>query len=436
MLVFFTLGALGSWLIFADPLGLGVFSGSAGETAKRATFVEQPTLHQCPMHPEVVQDHPGDCPICGMPLVEIEPEGATADTSDGRIMIDPVQVQNIGVVSVEARRSDIARTSRSVGILDYDSERTHWVNTKYEGWVEDVYVEYVGQEVEQGEPLFEVYSPTLVTTQEEYLQALEYRARVAAGGDTEATRNADRLVKAARERLEHWDVSDGQILRLETEGTVLRRMAVRSPASGVVAEVMNDALEGMRVTPGMNLYRIADLSRVWVHADVVETEIPWMRAGLSASVSIAGNPTESYNGEVLFLYPEVSEDSRTLRVCLEVPNPRRDLRPGMYANVRIEGPTIRDAIVVPQSAIIRSGERNIVFIDLGEGRFEPREIELGVRGRGDLQQVVRGVQPGERVVTQAQFMLDSESRMQEAIEKFRARGSSGSAQPPGSGHVH
>jgi len=187
---------------------------------------------------------------------------------------------------------------------------------------------------------------------------------------------------------------------------------------------MSEALEGMYVKPGMDLYKIADLSTVWVHADIYELDIPWIRKGQPAVVSFRNAPGESYRGKVLFLYPEVSRDTRTLKICVEVPNPQRRLRPGMYADVEVQGPIVKDAVVAPLSAVIRSGERDIVFVDLGQGRFQPREVELGVTGEGDRVQIILGVAAGEAVVTQAQFMLDSESRIQEAIAQFRQRGGS------------
>jgi Cu(I)/Ag(I) efflux system membrane fusion protein/cobalt-zinc-cadmium efflux system membrane fusion protein len=421
------------------------------------------------MHPEVMQDMPGDCPLCGMDLVEIETTAATESAGvrpaasterevlhwyapmdpsyirdepglspmgmklvpryldeatgaeAGVIRIDPVQVQNIGVVTARATREDIARQSRTVGILDFDANGITWINTKFEGWIEKVHVNYVGQEVRRGQPLFEIYSPELVTTQEEYLRALGYRASLGDSGRPEPIRQAESLVRSTRDRLAFWDITDEQIRHLETSGKAQRRLTVTSPADGVVAEVMSEALVGMYVKPGMDLYKIADLSTVWVHADVYEMDLPWVREGQPAVVAFRNDPGRTFHGEVLFLYPEVNRDTRTLQICVEVPNPDRHLRPGMYADVLLQGPPVTGAVVVPQSAVILSGERDILFVDLGEGRFEPREVTLGIRGEGDRVQILKGVAAGEDVVTQAQFLLDSESRIQEAIVKFRRR---------------
>jgi Cu(I)/Ag(I) efflux system membrane fusion protein/cobalt-zinc-cadmium efflux system membrane fusion protein len=423
MIAFFLLGVVLTWFVVANPFGLPFLPAGGPESAHpdHAGHAPDATVYQCPMDPQVVQNEPGDCPICGMALVEVKESASASGSDEGVIRIDPVQVQNIGVVSTRAETTDIARYSRTVGILDFNADSITWINTKFEGWIEKVHVNYVGQEVRKGQPLFEIYSPELVTTQEEYLRALDYRESLVGSNRPETVRQAESLVRSTRDRLTYWDVTEEQIRTLEESRRVERRLTLGSPVDGVVAEVVSEALEGMYVKPGMNLYKIADLSTVWVHADIYELDIPWIRVGQPAVVSFRNAPERKFRGKVLFLYPEVSRDTRTLRICVEVPNTSRRLRPGMYADVVVQGPPVREAVAVPLSAVIRSGERNIVFIDLGDGRFEPREVELGVRGEGDLVQIRTGVESGEAVVTQAQFMLDSESRIQEAIARFRER---------------
>lgn len=461
MLAFFALGAALTWFAVANPFDLPFLPGSRQATPPNPPPAAPPaeTLYRCSMHPRIVQNAPGKCPICGMQLVEVKPAEQASEreilywyapmdptfTQDrpglspmgmklvpkyadeqgageaGVIRIDPVQVQNIGVVSVAAENADIARQSRTVGILDFNADDVTWVNVKFEGWIEKVHVNYVGEAVRAGQPLFEIYSPELVTTQEEYLRALDYRDSLLQSARPGPRRQAESLVQATRERLTYWDIANDQIERLESSHSVSRLVTVTSPASGVVAEVMSKALEGMYVKPGMDLYKIADLSTVWVHADVYEVDIPWIRAGQAAVVSFRNAPGEMFRGKVLFLYPEVSRDTRTLKICVVVPNRKGDLRPGMYADVIVQGLPVKNAVVIPKSAVIRSGERNIVFVDLGGGKFQPREVDLGVTGEQDRIQILSGIAAGENVVTQAQFMLDSESRIQEAIAQFRAR---------------
>jgi Cu(I)/Ag(I) efflux system membrane fusion protein/cobalt-zinc-cadmium efflux system membrane fusion protein len=488
MLMFFVLGGIVVGFVVGNPLGLSFLPGAGGGETREAAAAPaagEEQLYQCPMHPEVIELQPGECPICQMELMRIKPQESTsaaapvaADSEGEReilywyapmdptymrsepglspmgmklmpkyadevsgsslIEIDPVQVQNIGVVSTRARMKEITRSSKTVGILDFNADRITWINTKFEGWIEKVHVNYVGQDVTKGQPLFEIYSPELVTTQEEYLRALEYKASFEHSAREGARRQAESLLRSTRDRLTYWDISEEQIETLERTRLVQRRLTVLSPVDGVVAQVMDEALEGMHVRPGMDLYKIADLSTVWVHADVYESDLPWIREQQPAVVSFRNDPERVYRGGILFLYPEVSRDTRTLKICVEVPNPERRLRPGMYADVVIKGPPLPKAVVIPQSSVIRTGERDVVFVDLGEGRFQSREVKLGIKGEGDDIQVLDGINAGELVVTQAQFMFDSESRIQEAIAKFMERGLDQEESPtkPASEHGH
>jgi Cu(I)/Ag(I) efflux system membrane fusion protein/cobalt-zinc-cadmium efflux system membrane fusion protein len=490
MVMFLLLGVALTAFVLLNPLGLPFLpQRDRGQDAPAQPAADR-QLFQCPMDPEVIEEQPGSCPKCGMPLVPMkeqlpdhaehpvgtdarereilywyapmdptyirdEPglspmgmklvpkyadEGRGAET--GVIKIDPVQVQNIGVKSEPARLGDVALTARTVGILDFNADLITWVNTKFSGWIEKVHVNYVGQDVREGQALFEVYSPELVTTQEEYVRAMDYKDSLDGSDRTEARRQAESLLRSTRDRLAYWDISEEQIRALTESRRVQRRLTVLSPVDGVVVEVMDEALEGMFIRPGMDLYKIADISSLWVHADVYESDLPWIREKQPARVYFRSDPDQVFRGKILFLYPEVSRETRTLKICVEVPNKDARLRAGMYADVVLQGPPVRDAVLIPNSAVLRSGERDLVFIDLGEGRFAPREVTLGIRGEGDVIQILEGLAPGEAVVTQSQFMLDSESRVQEAIAKFVSRrdGESKPAEkpsPPASGgHRH
>ncbi|MFQ5720836.1 MAG: efflux RND transporter periplasmic adaptor subunit, partial [Acidobacteriota bacterium] len=434
-LIFFLIGIAGTAFVLLDPLGIvrpaamssgeGSVSGNAGagsaaqmdrarsqpmagmgdavsgaRSAGGAAAGKRKILYwYAPMDPTYMRNVPGTSPM-GMPMV---PKYADEVTGSGEMVeIDPVQVQNIGVVTARAERQDITQQIRTVGILDFNADLVYWVNTKFSGWIEKVYVTYVGQTVTRGQPLFEIYSPELVSTQEEYLRAIDYKKSLDTSDRPEARRQAESLLRSTRERLTYWDISDEQIDQLRSSRIIERRLTIASPVNGTIVNVMDESLEGMFVEPGMNLYKIADLSSVWVHADVYESDLPWIRDGQKARISFPYDDKTVFDGAVLFLYPQLSADTRTLKICVEVPNKSGDLRPGMYATVEIAGPMVRDAVVIPVSAVLRSGERDLVFVAHGHGRFEPREVELGIRGEGDLIQIARGVEPGESVATQSQ----------------------------------
>jgi Cu(I)/Ag(I) efflux system membrane fusion protein/cobalt-zinc-cadmium efflux system membrane fusion protein len=377
-------------------------------------------LWTCPMHPDILEEEPGSCPICGMDLVQMKEESGNGNgigQGGAVVTIDPSAQQNMNVVTQRVQRRDIAHEVRTVGYFEYDQEQMVSVTTKYPGFIEKTYVNYIGQPVNKGEPLFEIYSPELVQTEQELLAAKRY-VQSLSDAPAGTTARAEALLEAARQRLAFWDIAPGQIRRLEESGEVFRTLQVVAPASGVVMLRM-PGLEGMATRPGMELLHIADLSNLWLTVEVFDNQLPWLDVGSPATVTVSYFPGVSYRGRVRYIEPEVSEKTRTIQLTLDVANRDRRLRVGMYATVIFEPVTAPNAVTVPAEAVIRTGKRDVVVVALGGGRFAPREVVLGSRGDGFIQ-VIEGLTEGDEVVTSSQFLIDSESNLREAIQKMIA----------------
>jgi RND family efflux transporter MFP subunit len=379
-------------------------------------------FYRNPMNPDITSPVPAKDEM-GMDYVPVYADEAQPSAGEGvTVSVAPAVVQNMNVVIAPVERRDLSRQIRTVGYLDYDQEKMVSVTTKYAGYIEKALVNYLGQPVRRGEPLFEIYSPELVQTQQELLSALEYVKRMAKASP-EARARADALVEAARTRLRYWDITREQVARLENTGKVFRTLALVSPASGIVMKRM-EGLEGMAVRPGMELLHIANISSLWLNAQVYEDQFPWLKVGSPATIAVTYFPGETFRGRVRYIEPQVSEKTRTLGLTLDVPNPDGRLRAGMYATVEFSPVVAKNALTIPSQAVIRTGERDVVVVALGEGRFEARDVQLGAHG-GGLVQVKEGLKEGENVVTSAQFFFDSESNLQAAIQKMVA--SSGNA---------
>jgi hypothetical protein len=370
--------------------------------------------YHCPMHPTYVSDKPGDCPICGMKLVPIEGEAkAKGGAVPGRasLSLSPEKRQLLGIRSEEIHHGPLTRVMRTVGRVAVDERRLHHIHTKYDGYVEHLYVDFTGKFVERDEHLLSIYSPELVATQQEYLLAWSAQQQMAESGIPSVAQGSLNLLEAARQRLLLWDMRSEDIEALEKAGKVSRTIDLHSDVAGYVVQKM--AFHGMRVTPADTLFDIADLSHVWVLADVYESDLPLVRIGMQGELTVPYLPGKKWRGAVTYIDPTVEEKTRTVKVRIELRNEGRLLKPDMFADVQLHA-ELGPSLSVPESAVIDSGGRKLVFLDRGEGRFEPREVELGVRV-GSSFQVLSGLADGERVVISANFLLDSESSLRSAL---------------------
>ncbi|HUU60174.1 MAG TPA: efflux RND transporter periplasmic adaptor subunit [Phycisphaerae bacterium] len=382
------------------------------------------------MNPSFIRKEPGKDPM-GMDLVPVY-EGEQPSGPAGTVRIDPATVQNIGVKTAVVRRKQLSREIRTVGRIAYDEGKVRHISPKIGGWVERQSVNFAGQVVDKGERLLEIYSPELVATQEEYLITLQYHARLKDSTVGNAAAGSESLLRAAETRLRYWDISEEQIRALRERGQITRTMELHAPFKGIILQ--KDVLEGGHVQTGKNLYSIADISTVWVFADIYEYEAPWLRLGQEAAMTLSYRPGATYRGKVAYIYPYLKSMTRTLQVRMEFKNTEDfDLKPDMWANVTIRPSLGRKSLAVPVQAVIRTGKRDVVLIALEGGRFAPREVRLGAEA-GDEFEVLDGLQEGERVVTSAQFLINSESNLQSAIGKMLApeapEEGAGKAPPP------
>jgi len=384
---------------------------SGGETANASAGK---TLYTCGMHPQIIQDHPGNCPICGMKLTPIRKQDtATAAAASTAIAIDPANIQTMGIRTALVERGPLRREVRTVANVDYDETALADVTTKYKGWIEKLYVDATGALVNPGDPLFDIYSPELYSAQTEYLAALS-----ATAGSPSAEDRA--LLDSARTKLKFYDLSDAQIAELEKSRRAKKTLTVTAPISGFVVE--KNVVAGQMVDAGMKLYRLADIGIVWVYAQVYEQDLPAVHLGQEATMTLSYLPDRKFRGRVTYVYPTVDEKTRTARIRMEFHNPGYFLKPGMFATVELVSDLASSALLVPDSAVLRSGEKNIVFVALPGGRFDARTVALGLPAQDDMDQVLAGLGEGERIVTSGQFMLDSESQLREAIQKMNGAG--------------
>ena len=363
-------------------------------------------------------------PMASVPAAEPPGSPGTSDaTPRGPITIDARRQQLIGVRTVPAIRTAMTPMIRAVGSVRSAETAMADVNVKLDGWIRDLFVDYTGQAVAKGQPLFTLYSPDLLATETEYVLALKARDQLQQSDIPDAKTRADQLVVSARQRLALWDLTEAQLRALDDTREPASTVTFRSPVAGVVME--KTAVAGMHITSGQTLYKIADLSTVWVEADVYETDVPLVRVGDRATVTLDAYPGERFTGRVLYIYPYLDEKTRTNKVRYELANRGGRLKPGMFAN--IEMATVGgSAIVIPGNALLDSGREQIVFVGQGDGYFEPRKVKAG-RRLGDDVQILDGIKEGELVATGAAFFLDSESQLRAAIQGYEATAPSAGA---------
>ena len=481
--VAFLAGTVLPSLIFWNPGGwawIETLKGT-GATQSEGASQEGKQLWTCGMHPQVIQDEPGNCPICGMRLVPVkdstsaggemtsheghdmtqaqqtssgaEPRGERkvlywrapmdpnyisdkpgkspmgmdlipvyedepgAEPGAGGIRVDPSFLQNFAVRTAVVERGSIPLDIRTVGILDHNQANVVSVNTKFDGWIEKSYFNNVGEYVKRGDLLFEIYSPQLVTTQQEFLTAVDYVRRMSESSYPDATERAKTLLESARERLRYWDISDEQIEQLRMDGKAQRALKFFSPASGFIVAKGSDSLEGMRLMPGMTVLKLADHSKLWAEVQLYEDQLRHVRMGTPVRVEVDSFPGRRWAGKVVFFDSAVDPMTRTLKAYVEVDNRDLKLLPKMYATITVLSPAVSGAVKVPSQAIIHSGERSVVIVQTRRGVFQPREVELGPAGGGE-QEIRRGLQPGEVIVTSSQFLIDSESNLKAAIQQM------------------
>jgi RND family efflux transporter MFP subunit len=445
-------GRVAGWLVALLLVagGAEVLLTGCGRDRSQGTQASEEQLYTCGMHPQVIQNKPGNCPICGMKLTPIRKQGGAAgapaaaerkvkfykstmnpgetspvpakdsmgmdmvpvyETTGGGdeshlISIEPVTVQDMNIRTATVTRGPLRRLVRTVGVVDYNEGGLAEVTTKFKGWVEKLYVDATGQQVHRGEPLFAIYSPELYSAQREYLLALE--GTNAPGGAA--------LKASARTKLKFFDISDEQIAELERTREPHKTLRTVAPQDGFVVE--KTVIEGQMVDSGMKLYRLADLGLVWVQAQIYEQDLEYIKLGQEATVTLSYLPDREFRGRVTYVYPNVDEKTRTARVRMEFHNPGYFLKPGMFATVQVLSELAPSVLLVPDMAILRSGEKNTVFLALEGGKFEPRTVAIGPQAENDTYQVLSGLAEGDRIVTSGQFLLDSESQLREAIQKM------------------
>ena len=464
-----TLLVVAAVMVGAAVGGTGVWwrmheHGQDGASEVARSEAKKAPLYRCPMHPAITSDHPGDCPICGMKLVLVvssatDSVGATKagerkilfyrspmnpkqtspvprkdemgmdylpvhedELTEGAkvpgmaaVTIDPSRQQLIGLRTAKVSKGSVGGTWHTVARIEVAPSHVRKTNVKIEGFVERVFVDFVGQSVRKGQPLFSIYSPALLAAQNEYLLALQTKESLAKGGAL--TENGDSLVTSARRRLELWDVPASEIARLTSTREPSKTLTLVSPIAGVVTA--KNVVQGARLSPGEAPYEITDLGEVWAMADAYESDLTRIQVGMKALLTLAAYPDRTFSGQVAFIDPVFDPKTRTVKVHMHFMNPKRELKPEMFGEVTLQGVT-REGLRVPADAVIRAGNQDVIFLASGAGKFEPRVVQIGAK-IGDEVEVTGGLELGQEVVTRANFLVDSESQLRASLAAIGGR---------------
>ncbi len=435
-------------MVILIPVYFVFIAGSSSEITSG-----EKQLYTCGMHPQIISEEPGLCPICEMKLTPVKNSNQNSgerkilfyrnpmnpniisDTpqkdemgmdyvpvyedemgSEGVVTIDPEIQQNMNIKNTVVESKRLSSQVTTNGILVTDETQEFIATTRVDGWVEKLYVNYTGQQVTKGAKLMDIYSPMLVSAQQELLTALSYQSSMSKSSLTEVMNSSNELVKNAVRKLQLLNVSDSEIERLKESKEIKTYVTLFAQNSGTVLE--KNVIEGQKIMAGEPLLKIANLYSLWLTADIYEYEISKIKVGSKANINFNFLPGKTYQGKVSFIYPTLEEQSRTVKIRIDVPNPKGELKPSMFANVVIDGPVMDSKPVIPENAVIRGGKKDIVIVDLGNGKFKPQKVELGIYSDG-YYQVLNGLSEGNKIVTSAQFLIDSESNLKAAISQFQ-----------------
>ena len=382
--------------------------------SKQATQKDKKVLYwRAPMNPNEVYDHPGKSKM-GMDLVPVYEDEASGD---GIVTISGAVQQNMNVKTAKVETKNLSSQVITNGILQTDEQKEYIVNTKVSGWVEKLYVNYTGQEVKKGQKLIDIYSPELVAAQQELITALSYGSSVMNSSDKSIAGSGKDLINNSVRKLELLDVPDSEIKRIENTKEIKKYVTLYAPFDGTV--IHKNVIEGQKIGAGTPLLKIANLDNLWLLADIYEYELPKIQLGSPADITFTFLPGKTFNSKISFIYPTLDDKTRTVKVRFDIPNYNGQLKPSMFANIIINGKNLGDYPVIPEQAVLRTGQKDIVILALGDGKFKPVEVKLGDYSDG-YYQVLNGINAGNTIVTSAQFLIDSESNLRAALSQFGA----------------